>query len=86
MIPSGSSYHQKSSWPRPEVFKWLQRTGGVDENEMHGVFNCGIGMVVVVAPADAKRAMQKLRALGETVYQIGAIEKGPGGEPDCVVV
>ena len=77
---------QKSSWPRPEVFQWLQRAGGVDEAEMHGVFNCGIGMVVVVAAADAKRAMQKLRALGETVYQIGAVEKGPGGEPDCVVV
>jgi phosphoribosylformylglycinamidine cyclo-ligase len=74
------------AWPRPEVFQWLQRTGDVAEDEMHRVFNCGIGMVVVVAPADVPRAMKALRASGETVYEIGAIEKGPGGEADCVVV
>jgi phosphoribosylformylglycinamidine cyclo-ligase len=76
---------RKASWPRPEVFQWLQRAGGVTEDEMHRVFNCGIGMVLVVAPADAKRAMQQLRASGETVYEIGAIEKGPGGDPECVI-
>jgi phosphoribosylformylglycinamidine cyclo-ligase len=76
----------KSSWPRPEVFQWLQRAGNVAEDEMHRVFNCGIGMVAVVDPADAKRAADHLRASGETVYEIGAIEKGPGGEADCVVV
>ena len=76
---------RKASWPRPEVFQWLQRAGGVAEDEMHRVFNCGIGMVLVVAPADAKRAMQQLRASGETVYELGAIEKGPGGEPECVI-
>ena len=77
---------RKNSWPRPEVFQWLQRAGNVEEDEMHRVFNCGIGMAVVVAAADAKRAAAALRAAGETVYEIGSIEKGPGGEPDCVVV
>ena len=48
---------RKAAWPRPEVFQWLQRAGNVAEDEMHRVFNCGIGMVVVVAPNDAKRAM-----------------------------
>jgi len=76
---------QKASWPLPEVFRWLQRAGGVEEAEMHRVFNCGIGMVVVVAPGDAKRAMQQLRASGETVYAIGTIEKGPAGEPACII-
>ena len=76
---------RKASWPRPEVFQWLQRAGDVAEDEMHRVFNCGIGMVVVVAEADAKRATQRLRASGETVYAIGTIEKGSGGEPECVV-
>jgi phosphoribosylformylglycinamidine cyclo-ligase len=74
------------AWPRPEVFQWLQRTGGVAEDEMHRVFNCGIGMVVIVDPKDARRAMSALRAGGETVYEIGAIDKGPGGEADCIVV
>src|SRR5919109_3900089 len=39
----------KSAWPRPDVFKWLQEAGGVAEDEMWRVFNCGIGMVVVLA-------------------------------------
>jgi phosphoribosylformylglycinamidine cyclo-ligase len=76
----------KAAWPRPEVFQWLQRVGNVAEDEMHRVFNCGIGMIAVFAPSDAKRAMENLRASGETVYEVGVIETGPGGEPDCVVV
>jgi phosphoribosylformylglycinamidine cyclo-ligase len=77
---------RKASWPRPDVFQWLQRTGNVAEDEMHRVFNCGIGMVAVLAPSDAKRAMENLRASGETVYEIGVIEKFSGTEPDCIVV
>ena len=77
---------QQASWPRPEVFQWLQRAGNVADSEMHRVFNCGIGMVVVVAAAAAKRAIGALRAAGETVYEIGSIEKSTAGEPDCIVV
>jgi phosphoribosylformylglycinamidine cyclo-ligase len=77
---------RQKAWPRPEVFQWLQRAGGVAEDEMHRVFNCGIGMVVVVAADDAKRAAESLRASGETVYEIGTVEKGPGGEAACVVL
>ncbi|MDH3320221.1 MAG: phosphoribosylformylglycinamidine cyclo-ligase [Betaproteobacteria bacterium] len=72
------------AWPRPALFDWLQRKGGVAEAEMHRVFNCGIGMVVVVAAGDARRAANKLRALGETVYEIGFIAKARG-EPEAVV-
>jgi len=69
---------KKSSWSRPPLFEWLQREGNVAEDEMHRVFNCGIGMVVVVAAQDAKRAAEVLRCAGETVFEIGAIEKGAG--------
>src|ERR1700752_3757026 len=58
---------RKASWPRPEVFRCLQGEGNVAEDEMQRVFNCGIGMVLVVADADAKRAAELLRAAGETV-------------------
>jgi phosphoribosylformylglycinamidine cyclo-ligase len=51
---------------------------------MHRVFNCGIGMVLVVAAHDAQRAAETLRAAGETVYAIGAVEAG-AGEPVAVV-
>jgi phosphoribosylformylglycinamidine cyclo-ligase len=49
------------------------------------VFNCGIGMVLVVAAAEAKRAAEALRAAGETVYEIGVIEKASGAPQASVV-
>jgi phosphoribosylformylglycinamidine cyclo-ligase len=85
MLPNGTkAVIRKSAWPRPELFQWLQREGGVAEEEMHRVFNCGIGMVLVVAAPEAARACEILRAAGETVYLIGAIEAGPA-EPVAIV-
>jgi len=74
------------SWPRPPLFAWLQQQGGVSEDEMFRVFNCGIGLVVCVAAADVARATELLRAEGETVFEIGYIEQRPGAQPDCVVI
>ncbi|KAB2854013.1 MAG: phosphoribosylformylglycinamidine cyclo-ligase, partial [Bauldia sp.] len=65
-------------WQRPEVFTWLQKTGQVADAEMYRTFNCGIGMVVVVARNDAERALQALCAAGETVQKIGEIRPGTG--------
>jgi len=85
ILPKGSkAVIRRASWPRPKLFQWLQEQGGVAEDEMHRVFNCGIGMVAVVAAADAKRAAGKLRAARETVYEIGSIEKAKG-EPEAVI-
>ena len=75
---------RKGSWPRPPVFEWLQRAGGVAEDEMFRVFNCGIGMVLVVPAGEARGAAERLRALGETVYQIGTIERS-SGEPEAII-
>ncbi len=75
----------KAAWPRPTVFQWLQREGNIAEEEMHRVFNCGIGMVLVAAAAHAKRAAELLRASGETVYEIGVIEKSSGAAQAVVV-
>ncbi len=70
---------QRDAWPMPPLFSWLQQHGGVGDAEMHRVFNCGIGMVVIVAAADSERAMAELVAAGETVWRIGAIaERAPG--------
>jgi phosphoribosylformylglycinamidine cyclo-ligase len=76
---------RNGSWQRPKVFDWLQKNGNVAEDEMHRVFNCGIGMVLAVASGDADRAMSELRNAGETVYPIGTIETGPAGEPQAVI-
>ncbi|MBM3383851.1 MAG: phosphoribosylformylglycinamidine cyclo-ligase [Betaproteobacteria bacterium] len=86
VLPAGTrAVIERKAWPRTELFDWLQRAGGVAEDEMHRVFNCGIGMAVVVAEAEAARAVQELESAGETVYRIGRIERHDG-EPEALVV
>jgi phosphoribosylformylglycinamidine cyclo-ligase len=70
----------RSAWPQPPLFAWLQREGNVEDLEMFRVFNCGIGMVIVVAPEVADAAAARLAADGETVYRIGHIVPA-GAEP-----
>jgi phosphoribosylformylglycinamidine cyclo-ligase len=60
------------SFTLPPVFRWLQGDGGIDEAEMLRTFNCGIGMILVVAPQDAKRVR---RSLGAKAMEIGVIDK-----------
>ena len=68
----------QGSWPRSELFAWLQQTAGIDDIEMNRTFNNGIGMVVVVAPEQADAVAATLRAQGETVQRIGSIvPRGP---------
>jgi len=76
----------KSAWPRPQLFGWLQRSGNVAEAEMHRVFNCGIGMVVIVAAEDAGRAQQALERGGESVFRIGEIRARKDDEPQTLVL
>ncbi len=77
---------EKASWPRPKLFDWMQAEGNVAENEMHRVFNCGIGLVIIVAAADAEAAMTELKAQGEAVYRIGRIRARQGDEAQTLVV
>lgn len=67
------------AWPRPAVFDWLQRAGKVPDAEMLRTFNCGIGMCVIVAEAEAERAASLLREAGETVSRIGRVRAGIEG-------
>ncbi len=76
----------RSSWPMPPLFQWLQREGKVADAEMHRVFNCGIGMAVVVAAEHADAAVHALSGAGETVFRVGRIEARKAGEPQAVVV
>ncbi|TAK65502.1 MAG: phosphoribosylformylglycinamidine cyclo-ligase [Betaproteobacteria bacterium] len=86
-LPEGvAAVLQQSAWPMPPLFKWLQRHGGVADAEMHRVFNCGIGMTLIVADEDAAAAMRMLAAAGETVYRIGSIEARAPRQARTVVV
>jgi phosphoribosylformylglycinamidine cyclo-ligase len=75
----------RSAWEMPPLFEWLQREGGVADAEMLRVFNCGIGMALVVAAKSAEAAQRALTASGETVFPIGRIEARKPGEPQCIV-
>jgi len=77
---------EQARWQRPKLFDWLQREGNVAEGEMHRVFNCGIGMVVIVAREDAPRALACLQAAGEAAVEIGRIEARADGEAQTLVV
>jgi phosphoribosylformylglycinamidine cyclo-ligase len=76
---------ERSSWKMPPLFQWLQREGNIADGEMHRVFNCGIGMAVVVAAQDAGAAVRALARGGETVFRIGRIEPRKAGEARTVI-
>jgi phosphoribosylformylglycinamidine cyclo-ligase len=86
MFPQGLAARIDTSlWPRPPIFDWLQRTGNIATAEMHRVFNCGIGLILVVAPGNADATIAGLAAQGETAYAIGRVERRRLGGPATVV-
>ena len=66
------------SWSMPAVFAWLQQNGNVEQSEMYRTFNCGIGMVVVVAENDAGSILQMLKENGTVAWKLGQIEASSG--------
>jgi phosphoribosylformylglycinamidine cyclo-ligase len=76
VLPDGTVAAMEATWPLPPVFRWLARTGGVSAEEMTRVFNCGLGMVLVVSDAGAATAL--LVEQGETVHRVGIIQPGEG--------
>lgn len=77
---------EKSAWQRPKLFDWLQAEGNVADDEMHRVFNCGIGMVVIVAQEHLAAALQQLEAAGEKAWKIGEIRERHSGEAQTLVI
>jgi phosphoribosylformylglycinamidine cyclo-ligase len=87
VLPEGvAAVIGRDAWQRPAIFDWLQRMGRVAEDEMHRVFNCGIGMVLIVAAADAERTVAAFAAQGEQCTRIGTIEPRAPGTAACRVV
>lgn len=74
---------EHNSWPRPEIFNWLQKHGNIAEDEMQRTFNCGIGMVVIVPAEQQQAALESLKTSGEQAFVIGKINKHNNAEA-CV--
>jgi len=66
------------SWKIALVFPWLADTGGVDEREMLRTFNCGIGLIIVVAAEDEAICFETLKRHGSESYKIGVLAQGSG--------
>lgn len=74
---------RKDSYEVPTIFRLLQKKGGIDEHMMYNTYNMGIGMIVAVDSADVDKAMEAIRAAGETCYVIGEIRDGEKGVTIC---
>ena len=74
-----------TTWPRPTLFSLLQRVGEIDEGEMLRVFNCGIGMLLIVPREEATDVMERLQALGERCYRVGEVEARAPEDPPLLL-
>ena len=80
VLPEGShAMVDVDAWPLPRLFAFLQAGGAIEPGELARTFNCGIGMVAIVAPGDARDVTEALTDAGETVHRIGRIISGEKG-------
>ncbi|HEY0335800.1 MAG TPA: phosphoribosylformylglycinamidine cyclo-ligase [Burkholderiales bacterium] len=75
----------RAAWTVPSLFKWLQDQGRVADEEMWRVFNCGIGMVLIVEAGDAAVALRTLADGGETAWRVGVVDRRASNEPQTVI-
>jgi phosphoribosylformylglycinamidine cyclo-ligase len=81
MLPEALAAHiDLNAVAVPKIFGWLSRVGGIEEREMLRTFNCGVGMLVVVAAEDAENLVNLLNADGETATIVGEL-RPRSGEP-----
>ena len=69
----------RATWPQPTIIDWLQQAGDIDDDELLRTFNCGLGMVVVVAPEQASAVQDVLNHHGEKSFIVGKISTGSQG-------
>jgi phosphoribosylaminoimidazole (AIR) synthetase len=82
VLPDGLAAEiDATSWPFPDVCRWLKSIGGITADEMARTFNCGLGMIAVVAPEQATKLSAVLENAGERVYHVGRLvpRRGRGG-------
>ena len=86
ILPGGLAAHiERGTWRVPPLFTWLKQEGNVSDREMFRVFNCGIGMVIVVSAAEAESAEAQLSEAGERAWRIGTVRRRRGNGPQAVI-
>jgi phosphoribosylformylglycinamidine cyclo-ligase len=86
VLPAGLAVQiERGSWPMSPLFAWLKQQGNVSDREMFRVFNCGIGMAIIVSAAEAAKAQSLLEESGETVWRIGRVRRRRGNGPQTLI-
>jgi len=79
IIPEGLGVKIKlGSWEAAPIFDYIQKKGDIETEEMFATFNMGIGMMMVVDPADVEDVINLIKATGENAFEIGRIVEGKG--------
>ncbi len=87
VIPDGlCAIIERATWDFPDIFKWIQNNGNITNDEMLSTFNCGIGMVLVVAANDAPAVVKNLQDQGEKVWLAGRVEKAEAGNERARII
>lgn len=81
--PGVSAKFEKDALPEMPIFSLLQRQGNIPEHDMYNTFNMGIGMCMVVSKEEANRAVDELKAAGQSAFVIGEITAGDEGVVIC---
>ena len=79
LIEGTKAVVRKDSYEIPAIFKLMAKAGDIKEEMMYNTFNMGLGMVIAVDKSDVSKTLEALKALGESAYEIGYIEKGTKG-------
>lgn len=84
MLPDGVvAKIKKDSYEVPAIFKLLAKTGDIEEQMMYNTYNMGIGMCIVVDPADVDKTLKALELTGDKAYVIGSVAAGEKGVELC---
>ncbi|MEO5340832.1 MAG: phosphoribosylformylglycinamidine cyclo-ligase [Magnetococcus sp. MYC-9] len=87
VLPAGVGVElDRQAWPQPAIFSLLQRLGRIRDEEMLRTFNCGLGMIVVVAADHVDAAIARLRQEGEQAWRVGRVVPRPEGDGRAVVI
>lgn len=77
IVPAGKCFQiNRGAWPVPGIFQKLQKKGRIPDRDMFTTFNMGIGMVLVVASKDVRRAQAVLKRHRVASWDIGGVVKG----------
>jgi len=75
-----------NSWPRPSLFQWLQKWGQLDDEEMLRVFNCGIGLTLIVPQNQVNGVLSSLKQKGREAWEIGEVLARRDGDPEFEIL